>query len=241
MICLFVDETGDVKFSDYLGLSCTAVKHNFYENIKNDFQVNLLKAGWDSTIEFKGSYIFSATKGCQNVTVEERVDLAHKIIDLNVANKNARMKFAYFSKQYSGDKKGDYLNYLPAVIKKVLSSYLKSKGQGKSLVSFYYDYRSDIALKEMRHVVKPIIEKCGYTLFEDVNMVDSNFETVGILYADIVGYLMARIQTISNDSELFENVPPEMFDKIGKIRKLKSSVSLINKIKTLTVYGVKTS
>jgi len=52
MICLFVDETGDSKFKEYFGLSCMDVKHNFYENIKKDFQKILLKYGWDPSVEF---------------------------------------------------------------------------------------------------------------------------------------------------------------------------------------------
>lgn len=239
MICLFVDETGDSKFKDYFGLSCTAVKHNFYENIKRDFQKILLKYGWDPSVEFKGSCLFSASKGCENVTIEQRVKIAEEIIDLNIANKNARMKFAYFSKKDSTDQKADYLTFLPKVIERVLKTYSKTTGQGKSLVNIYCDRRTDISINEIRLLTKTIIEKSGYFLFEDVSMVDSNFETVGILYADIVGYLMARIDTISNDSELFENLSPEMLQNNGKIKKLISSQKLIDMIKNLTVYGEK--
>ena len=71
-----------------------------------------------------------------------------------------------------------------------------------------------------------------------MSLVESNFETVGVLYADIVSYLMARIQNISNDSELFENVS-ELLNQLGKIMKLKSSVKLTEMIKNLTIYGVK--
>ena len=67
----------------------------------------------------------------------------------------------------------------------------------------------------------------------------SNFDTVGIAYADIVGYHVARIDTISNDSELFDNIPPEMFQENGKIKKLRSSMRIINKIKNLSLYEVK--
>ncbi len=239
MICLFADETGDSKFKDYFGISCTAVKHNFYEKIKKDFQSILLKYGWDPFVEFKGSCLFSASKGCKDVSIEQRVKIAEEIINLNIANKNARMKFAYFSKNKSSDQKADYLRFLPKVIERVLKSYRKSTGQGKSLISLYCDRRTDISITDIRSLTKPVIEKNGYFLFEDVSMVDSNFETVGILCADIVGYLMARIQNISNDSELFENVSPEMLQNNGKIRKLISSEKLINKIKSLTVYSVK--
>jgi hypothetical protein len=70
-------------------------------------------------------------------------------------------------------------------------------------------------------------------------MTTSNFNTVGLLYADIIGYLAARIDTISTDSELFEGITPEQFETNGKILKLKSSVNLISKIKNIGQYEVK--
>ena len=72
-------------------------------------------------------------------------------------------------------------------------------------------------------------------------MVSSNFNTVGILYADMIGYLAARIDTISNDQELFENIPTDQLLNNGKVRKLKTSMALINKIKQLDKYEIKFS
>lgn len=236
MILLFVDETSDAKFKEYFGLSCAVVKHNYYRQIKVGFQEILIKGGWDPSVEFKGSYLFSASKGCTEIPVDKRVEMAERIIDLNIANKNARMKFAYF-KTVTGNGKSDYLAYLPALLYKVLPK--PDKGQGKDLVSVFCDYRSDISVGEIRDSISPAISQRGYTLYEDVVQVASNFETVGIAYADIVGYLMARIDTISNDSELFENIPQEIFEQKGKVKKLKSSIQIINKVKQLTVYEVK--
>ncbi len=70
-------------------------------------------------------------------------------------------------------------------------------------------------------------------------MASSNFNTVGLLYADIIGYLAARIDTISTDSELFEGITPEQYETNGKIKKLRSSVSLILKIKNIDKYEIK--
>lgn len=232
MICIFFDETSDDKFKDYFGISCAAVKHNYYGQIKECFQKILLEGGWDPTIEFKGAYLFSASKGCTNIPVDKRVELAEAAIDLNVASKNARMKFAYFKKS-SHDTKSDYLFYLPALLEKILKSYGKESGQGKDLVSIQCDYRSDITIAQIRMAVIPVLRACNFRLYEDVQIVHSNFETVGILYADIVGYLMSRIETIANDSELFDSIPPDTFLTNGKIRKLQTSISLINKIKNL--------
>lgn len=236
MWLIFVDETSDVKFKDYFSLSAAVINSNFYRQIKRDFQDILTRGGWDPCVEFKGSYLFSASKGCADVSVEKRVDMTSEILALNVARLNARMRFAYFHKE-STDQRADYQLWLPQLVDKVLIK--AKKGSGKDTVGFYCDKRPDIKPAEIQSVVQPILEEKGYTLLEDVVMLDSNFQTIGILYADIVGYLGGRIQTISYDYELFDNIPPEEFETNGKIRKLRTSIDLINNIKQLSVYRVK--
>ncbi len=88
-------------------------------------------------------------------------------------------------------------------------------------------------------VILPAITDKKYELFEDIIQIDSNCETIGVLFADIIGYLMARVETISSDIELFENLTPEQIRKNGKLRKLASSWQLIDKIKQMTIYGLK--
>lgn len=78
--------------------------------------------------------------------------------------------------------------------------------------------------------------KRGFALYENVLMASSGFETVGILYADIVGYLQARVETISSDAELFENITAEHWDTNGKLKKLRSSTEILQGIKELDVH-----
>ncbi|MFZ5857919.1 MAG: hypothetical protein ACOYZ6_13905 [Chloroflexota bacterium] len=238
MICIFFDETSDDKFKDYFGLSCAAVKHNYYGQIKEGFQKILLEGGWDPTTEFKGAYLFSASKGCTNIPVDKRVEMAEAVINLNVASKNARMKFAYFRKS-SQNLREDYLTYIPAILERILKSYGRQSGQGKDLVSIYCDYRNDIPIEQLKDILIPVVLSNSFKLYEDIQYTHSNFHTVGILYADIVGYLMARIETIANDSELFESIPPEAFENNGKIKKMRTSLNLIDKIKGLSLYEIK--
>jgi hypothetical protein len=235
MILAFVDETSDSKFKKYFGLSCAVINSNFYQQIKNEFQNILLDAGWDSKIEFKGSFLFSATQGCTDISIEKRIEIASRVLSLNVSNKNARMKFTYFKKE-SDDHKRDYLKYLPKLLEKSLPP-AKKKGD-KDVLALNCDFRSDISKDEIFEAAKDVISKKSYTLFEDIVVVKSCFNTVGILYADIVGYLFARIDTISNDSELFENISKEEFLKNGKIKKLVSSIELIDLIKKFDAYKI---
>ena len=87
-------------------------------------------------------------------------------------------------------------------------------------------------------MVAPVVEEKGYVLFEQVSMATSCFETVGLLYADIVGYLVSRIDTISSDEGLFD-IPKECYETDGRVRKLRSSTALLSKIKRLSKYEVK--
>jgi hypothetical protein len=111
-------------------------------------------------------------------------------------------------------------------------------GGGKDLLAISCDYRSDISINDIQGAVLPIVEGKTYTLFEEVTMPNSNFHTVGILYSDIVGYLAARIDTISNDIDLFENIPLDQLENNGKVKKLESSQEMINKIKQLDKYRI---
>jgi len=231
----FIDETSDIKFKNYFGICCATVNHTKYRTIKAGFQKILRNGGWDPDVEFKGSYLFSASKGCPEVSVEERIALAEKILRLNESDKNARLKFAYL-KLSTDDVKSEYLRYLPELLGKVLPR--ATKRPGKDLVSIQCDYRNDITSEEVCNSVKPLLHAKGYTLVEDVELVKSNFETVGVLYADIVAYLVARVDVISSDYELFEGITPQMAGASGKIKKLRSSVRLINFIKKLDIYSI---
>ncbi|HBU70501.1 MAG TPA: hypothetical protein DEE98_09005 [Elusimicrobia bacterium] len=236
MKLVFVDETSDDKFKDYFGLSIATINSAHYCHIKTAFHQILTDSKWDPNKEFKGAYLFSAKKGDQSISIEKRIDICAKIIDLNIAKKNARMSFYYSGKSSVTDQKKVYLEVLPKLLKKALSK--ADSGNGKNLVSIYCDFRSDISSNDISQVVNSVLNAREYTLFEDVALVPSNFHTIGILYADIIGYLAARIDTISNDSDLFESIPVDQLENNGKLRKLKSSKLLIEKIKKLTIVNL---
>ncbi len=238
MILIFVDETSDSKYKDYFGLCCTAINHTFYPQIKQECHQILHEGEWDFDVEFKGSYLFSASKGCIEIDIDKRIELAEKILDLTTAEKNSRMKLSYFRNESSNHKE-DYLRYLPILVKDILGKYRFSRKQGKNQVSVFCDYRQDISVQEIRDAILPVITERKYVLVEDIVQVDSNCETVGILFSDIIGYLMARVETISRDIEIFEGLSQEKIMKHGKLKKLMSSWYLVDRIKKMTVYGIK--
>jgi len=236
MLLLFVDETSDAKFKDYFGLSLAVINSSFYQTLKSEFHKILKDAGWDDEIEFKGSCLFSATTGCKDVSIDKRIQIASQILDLNKSKINSRIKFAYFHKK-SDNHKRDYLLYLPRLLDKIIPP--SQKAGGKDIIAVYCDRRTDLTTTEIRNALQPVLDKRRYTLLENVVMTDSDFNTIGVLYADIIGYLSARIDTISNDIDLFANVSPEELANNGKIKKLRSSKILINAVKSLKAYTVK--
>lgn len=235
MISVFIDESSDTKFKEYFGLCVATINSSFYPAVKDEFQNVLLKYHWDPSIEFKGSFLFSANKGDTSISVEDRVAIAQELISLNKSAVNARMKFHYFATN-SKNHKSDYLEYLPALLKKALPT--AEKKRNKNLLALHYDRRDDVTCSEIRQIITPILAEKSYILYEDVVMTVSRFNTVGILYADIVGYLQARIQTIKSDSELFENIEPEHWESNGKLKKLRSSTKILQGIKQLKLYKV---
>ncbi len=238
MLFVFVDETSDSKFKNYFGLSVVTINYTKYPKVKTEFQKILKKSKWDESIEFKGSCLFSTKSGDTTVSVEERIEIAEKVIDLNISKANARMNFHYLKHQVSPKEHGkEYLRLLPLLLNKGIPK--APSGAGKNMVSIHFDYRSDIDIKQLREAVTSILQNKDYVIFEEPQMTTSNFNTVGLLYADIIGYLAARIHTISTDSELFEGITPEQFETNGKILKLKSSVNLISKIKNIGQYEIK--
>lgn len=160
--------------------------------------------------------------------------LATDLLELNVSHKNRRMKF-YYVRMDSADHKNDYLAFLPILLSKAIAK--PQSRPGKDLICLTCDQRPDILVHEVHAAVAPVVEEKGYVLFEQVSMPTSCFETVGLLYADIVGYLVSRVDTISNDEGLFD-IPKKCFETDGRIRKLRSSTALISKIKKLSMYEV---
>jgi hypothetical protein len=236
MLLIFIDETSDSKFKDYFGFCIASINARFYPEIKQEAQKILERIGWDHSVEFKGSYLFSRSCGCTDVEIEKRILAAHQLLDLNIAQKNKRMVFSY-GRLKSTNQREDYLHGVPGLLNKVLPR--APKGAGKNLISITCDERDDITVTELHRYLSPCAKKKGYELLESVVRAKSTFDTIGIMYSDLVGYLAGRVDTISNDAELFEGLSEEQLKQNGKIRKLISSKELISKIKGLTLYSPK--
>lgn len=233
MLLVFIDETGDKKFKDYLGFCVATMNATFYASLKKRVEKALARIAWDPETEFKGSYLFSASSGTPEVEIERRIEAAREILDLNIALKNSRIKF-WYGMIRSQNPATDYLSALPELVRKAIPK--APKGAGKNLALVICDERSDVPADALHKALAPVFAEKGYVILERVAQARSTPATIGLMYADIVGYLVARVDTISNDAELFEGLTPEQLESNGKIKKLRSSSELITKIKALKVF-----
>jgi hypothetical protein len=231
MKLVFVDESGDDKHKEYFGLCVAVIDAAHYQTLKLGFHAILERYGWDPDIEFKGQYLFSASKGDKSVGCDTRVAMCSEILDLTSAESNSRAKFYYLATNSWSTEKETYLSLLSDALTKALPKV--SKGGHKSLVQIACDNRQDISIRQLRNVVLPCLEKKRLVLCEDVLQASSNYYTVGVLLADIVAYLAARIETIATDDQLFENISEEEMENNHKLRKLRQSSELINKVKKI--------
>jgi hypothetical protein len=235
MKLMFIDETGDEKFKDYLGLCIAITDSKFYPLLKQQTLKILTDAGWGADAEFKGRYLFSATSGVTEVEVQQRVVTAHRLLDLNASEKKGRLRFTY-ARMNSFKKANDYLTAIPELLKirKVLPK--APKGAGKNLISVTCDHRDDVRSDDLHRAIGPVLEESGYVILERVQQVTSAPEAVGLMFADLVAYLMGRVDAISNDSEFFAGLDQTQLAASGKVRKLQSSTELVNKIKNLDLF-----
>lgn len=235
MLLAFVDEAGDRDDREYLGFSILTINAIAYPGVKEEVRTILDRIDWDPTVEFKGSYLFSQSKGCSDVQVALRVEAASRIIELNAAATNSRMRFHY-GRLRSTTHGEDYLAHLPGLLKKALPR--PPKGRGKNLLSVACDQRTDVTLDQLQAALAPAVADRGWVLFERIASVRSSCDTVGIMLADIVGYLASRIDNLGSDAELFEGLTPEQVEANGSLRKLRSSTKLIGQIRRFGYYSL---
>lgn len=234
MKLIFIDETSDTNHPNYLGVCGALIDSTKYGKIKREFHEYMRDFHWDPSVEFKGSWIFSSSRGCQAVPVEKRINLTKNIIAMNSSTTNAAIKFCYIHTDV-GSQKEQYLS----VLKLVVDSLLPRAGttaNGKDVVAIFCDKRSDVCSKEIREILQQTFDRKQLTLLEDVHTIQSNMQTVGICYADIVGYLMSRIDNIQVDQSLFEGLNNAEAQKNVQLRKVITSTSIIQSIKSMQVY-----
>jgi hypothetical protein len=233
---LFIDETLDSANVHYLGVCGVLIDSSKYGEMKREYLSKIAKYGWDPSIEFKGTMIFSSSQGCPSVSVEKRIELVRDLVSMNTSTSNSRIKFCY-AYTTSGSTTRSYLDLVSTVTSKILEPSITTKN-GKDVVSICVDQRSDIKTSDLRSVIDPIIAKKKALLFEDVIQSKSSTYTMGIFFADIIGYLLARKDNLSVSCRILEEADPEVRRTNGQIRKLLASTEIVGMIKSIRIIPI---
>lgn len=233
---LFIDETSDATNTSYLGVCGALIDTSKYGELKREYASIIDEYGWDPSLEFKGTMIFSQSQGCQDVLVDKRIQIAKAIIQLNASDNYSRIKFCYVSSNVGSDR-STYLKLAAIVIAKLLNTKVTPKN-GKNIVSICCDNRSDVTLEELRAIAIPILDRRKLILFEDIILTRSSSQTVGICLADIVGYLMGRTEILGVGRENLTEIDPIQAQTNGQIRKLLASAEIVGMIKSIQVIPV---
>lgn len=226
---LFVDETGGKNYS---GVCLARVSAHNYAALSKRFTSALSVSGWRLSEEFKGQCVFSSSKGCEDITVDERVSLTKKLFFSTSGQKNAHVTFFYASKREQMTREL-YLELLKSCLVKALKR--GEVGGSKSLVALYFDQRDDVLTSDITSVVTSVAFERGRLLIEGhVAEVRSNNLSVGVQLADLVGYVCGRYDILSQDVEMISNET----QKTGKARQLESSLQLLDIFKSKQVVRV---
>ncbi len=185
---VFIDETENSKhLPDFYAVCAVAVDATKYALLKDAVDNALKKCGWCSDFEFKGSWIFSSSKGDKSVSTEQRVDAAKSMVAATTSDKNARVKCVMAWTDQGGGQE-QHLKLVSQAVKKSLPQ-ASEQGKGKNLVAVFADRKDGISRKNLSDAIVKVTESRGYSIVEDVVVVPSSCKWRGIVLADIFAYL----------------------------------------------------
>jgi len=184
---VFIDETeNSTHVPGFYAVCAVAVDATKYNRVRQAVDKALDDCAWCRDHEFKGSVIFSSTKGDTSVTTEQRVDAAASMVAATVSKANARVSCAIAWT----DKGGSVKQHLELVATAVARSLAPAgKAAGKDLVAVFADNKDQIKPKDLSAAIKKAVKSRGYALAEDVVIVSSSCEWPGVLLADVLAYL----------------------------------------------------
>ena len=215
MKLIFIDETGQ---GDKFAISIIVVDSTKYGRFKREYLNILKKYNWDhknDKNEFKGSCILNPPETCK-LTLRQRIEMCYELLCI-VQSKNAILKpyVAYhdLSKNNHQNKIGIYKQKLyfksiPLILNKALKRY--PVRDSKNVICIFCDdfcvaKENKTEYQEMREKIAAILKSKDLTFFEEIFFYQSTNYTIGLSYADIIGYLLLKkieIQELKHIKEI---------------------------------------
>jgi hypothetical protein len=195
MKLLFIDETQVIQRDpNFFGICGIFMDESHYNSITKEMMKSFKKVKWDTSIEFKGAFLFSQSKGDSNVSIDKRIQLANEIISSSVANINSRLK-ALFVWNFDRDTKDNYIYLIDSLIKKLPSS------KPKKSCAVFVDQNQKIPESQVCELINTSLTNKRYSLLEDINIIKKwRLTHTGSCICDLVAYLCAW-RCLSNTPE----------------------------------------
>ena len=234
---IFIDETSNNKKNpNFYGICGVCIDEKHYPGFAREVTKCFKDAGWNTEIEFKGSYLFSTSRGDPNVNVDARIDMVDKIIALNIAEKNAKLK-AVFAWNEARDTADNHLFLVKQVLCKLLPSINKNRKEKPCLV--LADRNDKILQRALWETVNDTLADRNYCLVEDVHIFNVwKPSHIGLCLCDLIGY-MASWFCLSKTAEeaqksLFAEESISQYDA-GKAKTVKR---IFQNLKNVTIKSV---
>lgn len=188
MKLVFVDETGNSQHLPGFYAACAVcVDATKYKVVRDEVEKALASAGWDRVHEFKGSAIFSSTKGDTGVDIDGRIDVASQIVSSTVSKSNSRAT-PVIAWNTNGDSTGNHLDLVEKAVAKCLPKATTGK-DGKDLCVVFVDQKDGVPKSDLLARIRQAAVSRGYSVVEDIVVVTSSCDAPGIMLADILAYL----------------------------------------------------
>jgi hypothetical protein len=230
----FIDEVKNQRNNQYFGVCCVHMEHGYYQSIHEKMIKIFERAEWNlDQYEFKGSYMFSSSRGDPQVSVEKRIEMVEQILDLDIAKKNSKLKIE-FCFNASGDSEDNYLGLLTECFKKLPSPH---NGLGKRLCGVFVDHHDGYDPQKIRdRVIYPAITRKEWILLEDVHVIGQwNKQQMGMTLCDILAYLSSWISLFPDPSTASEEIMNEENISEHDRRKYQRVIELLALVKKLNI------
>ena len=222
---IFIDET---EQNNIFAISVIVMDSSRYGSFKKKYLDILKKYSWDhkdDKNEFKGTAILGSTK-TNSLSPQGKKDMCYELLNIiQSTNKIVRPYIAYhnLSKDNSQNKIGAYKQRLyfksiPLILKKALKK--SSAKSSKNVVCIFCDEfsianKNKTEYQKMRKEIASILKLKNLIFFEEIYFSKSTNYTIGISYADLIGYLLLKEKNSEKDE--YSDEIKEILGKIAHI------------------------
>jgi hypothetical protein len=230
---IFLDETTGRRGTNLYGVCGVSIDDKHYASLARAITRCFSEANWDPNIEFKGRWLFSATKGDTSVDVDKRIELAATMIRLNVAQKNAKLKIV-FTWNNAGEGAENHLSLTSKLLQALLPA-IKPGRKGKPCIVFH-DRTDKIPEQDLWASINGTLSSKNYHLVEDVNMIREWKATqIGLCLCDLIAYLAAWHCSTANAKEAQMRLFDEEQISPHDVRKAETVETIFQNLKNIRI------